>query len=56
MRVQRLTVVVLRLLLVEVDVQQWRGERPELNEHDERCRRQPPQHVAIVVNPRSDGV
>ena len=55
MGVQRLTVMVLRLLRVEVHVRQGRGDRSDLDEHDERGGGQPAKHAAIVVNRRVAG-
>ena len=50
MRMQRLTVMVLRLLRVEMHVHQRRGERSDLHEHGEGGGGQPAKHAAIVVN------
>ena len=55
MRMQRLAVMVLRLLRVEMHVRQRRGERSDLHEHDEGGGGQPAKHAAIVVNRRWGG-
>ena len=52
MRMQRLTVMMLRLLRVEMHMRQRRGERSDLHEHDEGGGGQPAKHAAIVVNRR----
>jgi hypothetical protein len=52
MRVQRLTVVVRGVVVVEVHVHQWRGNRATLHEDDEGGRGQPSKHRGIVANAR----
>ena len=53
MRVQRLTVVVRGLVVVEVHMHQWRGNRATLHKDDEGGRGQPSKHRGIVANARS---
>lgn len=48
-RVQRLSVMVRRLALVEVHVRQRRGRRPELHEHTKSRCCDPPHHGRIVT-------
>ena len=45
MRVQRLTVMMRGLMIVEVHVHQWRGNRATLHEDDKGGRRQPSKHT-----------
>ena len=49
MRVQRLTVVVRGLMVVDVHMHQWRGNRATVHEDDEGGRGQPLNHTGIVV-------
>jgi len=53
MRVQRLTVVVRGLVVVEVHMHQGRGNRATLHEDDEGGRGQPSRHTGIVVKERA---
>ena len=48
-RVQRLAVMMRGLMVVEVHVHQWRGNRATLHEDDKGGRRQPSKHTGIVV-------
>ena len=50
MRVECLTVVMRRVVRVQMNVRQRRGKRPELHEHDKRRRRELPHHGRIVAN------
>jgi len=55
MRVQRLTVMVLILLGVEMHVHQRRADRTNLHEHSEGRGGQPAKHPAIVIKDERPG-
>ena len=55
MRVERLTVMMLGLLGVEMHVQERRADRACLHQHDEGRRGQPAKHQAIVVKDERAG-
>ena len=55
MRVQRLAVMMLGLLRIEMHVQKRRTERACLHQHGEGGRSQPAKHPAIVVKDERAG-
>ena len=55
MRMQRLTVMMLGLIGVEMHVQERRADRACLYQHDESRRGQPAQHRGIVVKDEEQG-
>ena len=55
MRMQRLTVMMLGLIGIEMHVQERRTERARLHQHGESGRGQPAEHRAIVVKDERAG-
>jgi hypothetical protein len=55
MRVERLTVMMLRLIGIEMHVQERRADRACLHQHDEGRRGQPAKHRGIVVKDERAG-
>ena len=55
MRMERLTVMMLRLIGIQMHVQKRRADRACLHQHDEGGRGQPAKHRGIVVKDQRPG-